>query len=100
MDYCSKFSFAVNILKYIVNIVKFVIPILLIVFVTIDLVKATIAKDDKAAAEAKAKIAKRIVYAIIIFLIPTIVSLIFQTIVRVPDNGLEGPQSFLQCYFK
>ena len=59
------------------NIVKFAIPILLIVFGIIDLSKAVISQDDKAAKEAQKRFISRLIYAVVIFLVPTIISLIF-----------------------
>ena len=98
-SYCSDLAFAIRIVKYLVGIIKFAVPILLIVFVTIDFTKAVIGKDEKAAQEAKNKAVKRIIYAIILFLVPTIVSLIFKNIVKVQYTGLTSPDSFVSCYF-
>ncbi len=58
-------------------VLKIVIPIILIILGMIDLGKAVISSEDKAVSKAATKLLWRIVAAIIIFFIPTIVSAIF-----------------------
>lgn len=96
---CSQLAPFMRILSYLLKLIGFGIPIILIVLVIIDFVKATLANDEKKMKEAQNVIGKRVVYAIIIFLVPTIVSLIFKTIDRVPlDNELSGPTDWISCF--
>ena len=55
---------------------KIVIPILLIIFGMIDLGKAVIGSDEKAIKEATNSIIRRLIAAIVIFFIPSIVGAI------------------------
>ena len=59
------------------NAVKLIIPIVLIILGTVDLSKAVIAQDEKQMKEAQKRFLNRVIYAIVIFLIPTIVMLLF-----------------------
>ncbi|MDO5568610.1 MAG: hypothetical protein Q4G04_00655 [bacterium] len=56
---------------------QFGIPIILIVLGSIDLGKAVIASDDKKVKEAQGMLIKRCIYAVAVFFVVTIVSLVF-----------------------
>lgn len=78
---CNSIGFLLGILAKILFYVRIIVPILLIVMVVFDLVKVVVGQaDDKAKKEATSKIVKRIVYAAIIFLVPTLINFIFLTI--------------------
>jgi len=70
-----------------INLIKFVIPIILIVMGVMDIAKAVLSSDDKKTKEAQKQFVSRIIYAIIIFLIPTIVTLLFNML---PENTFGG----------
>lgn len=78
---CSDIGFIVRIIARLLKYLHFLIPILLIVLIIIDMVKVFIGTaDDKAKSEAFNKMIKRVIYAVIIFLIPTILFFIFEKI--------------------
>lgn len=62
--------------KLILRILQIAVPIGLILFGTIDMAKAVIAGDEKKMKEAQKPFIKRIISAIIVFLIPYIVSVV------------------------
>ena len=66
----------IKILKIIVNIVKFIVPVILIVMGSLDFIQAIFAQDDGAMKKAQGKFIKRVIIAIIIFLIPSALKLI------------------------
>ncbi len=70
----------ISVIKWALNLIRWAIPIILIVLTTIDVAKVVTAGnlDDKLKKEVGQKITTRLIYAIIIFLIPTIVSLLFK----------------------
>ncbi len=72
----------VSLVKLFLNILRWVIPIILIVLTTIDVAKVVTAGnlDDKMKKEVGQKVITRVIYAIVIFLIPTIVSLLFRLV--------------------
>lgn len=80
---CQKeFVDILRIVRWVVNIICFAIPIILIVLCILDIAKIVTAGniDDKLKKEVTNKVVTRIVFAIIIFLVPTIVGLIFNLI--------------------
>ena len=62
--------------KLVLRILQIAVPIGLILFGTIDMAKAVIAGDEKKMKEAQKPFIKRIVSAVIVFLIPYIVSVV------------------------
>lgn len=76
-------------IQTIMNVIKWAIPIILIVMGTLDIAKIVISgnQDEKEVKAATKKLTTRVIYAVIIFLIPTIVSLIFNLI---PDSVGAG----------
>ena len=81
----SELKTILAIVKAIINVIKWAIPILLIVMGTLDIAKIVISgnQDEKEVKAATKKLTTRVIYAVIIFLIPTIVtgilSLVFGT---------------------
>ena len=74
-----------------INVLIFVIPIILIVLGIVDLSKAVVSSDEKKTKEAQKMFLTRVIYAVVIFLVPTIVSLLFNLL---PDAvfgaGIDG----------
>lgn len=62
--------------KFFLRMVQFIVPVILIVLGTIDLVKAVIASKEDEIKNAQKMLIKRLIYAVIVFLVPFIVSLI------------------------
>ena len=77
-----------RIVRWVVNIICFAIPIILIVLCVLDIAKIVTAGniDDKLKKEVTNRIVTRIVFAVIIFLVPTIVRLLFR-FVPIPDKN-------------
>ena len=67
-------------LQSVFNIIKFVGPILCIVLIIIDLVKAVVSQDKDALTKTLKTSAKRIVFALIIFLLPQLINFLFELI--------------------
>lgn len=77
------------ILKFILNVVRILVPIALIVLGSIDIGKAVIAGDEKKIKEAQKPFVKRVVAAVIVFLIPWIVDVIM---------NIVGSDGYRQCW--
>ena len=93
---CSKIDFILNVVVYLFKFVGYIIPVFLIILITFDFVKAMISGDEKASKEASGKALKRFIYAIIFFLIPALVRIIFGIIAEaVPSEELK---SWNKCY--
>ena len=95
---CDKLAPIMRVLAYLIKLVKFAIPIVLIVMIVIDFVKASLANDDKKMKDAQNNVGKRIVYALVIFLVPTIISLLFNTLGKNISGELSGPTDWISCY--
>lgn len=83
-----------QIVGYLLFVAKIVVPLLLIILGSIDFAKATISSDDKAPKEALISLIRRILIAVIVFFIPTILnfllSLVYGAQDAFNDDSFEG----------
>ena len=77
--------------KLVLNVIRILVPIALIVLGSIDIGKAVIAGDEKKIKEAQKPFVKRVVAAILVFLIPWIVDIIM---------GILGSNQYSVCWGK
>ncbi len=94
-DFCYETANVWQFVGVFVTVFKIVIPILLIIFGSIDLGKAVVASDDKAIKSATTTLVKRLIAAIVIFFIPTIVSAIFNLF----NSGKSAMDSAKNCVY-
>ena len=93
---CYGFDFLIRIIKDgIFPIVQVVIPIILIVLCTFDLGRAVIGSDDKENKKILKIIVRRLVFAILIFFIVTVINLIFTMVGNITEN--EALIRWSQC---
>lgn len=87
----TDFVSILRIVRWVINIICWGVPIILIVLTVFDVAKIVVAGniDDKLKKEVGGKVTTRLIYAIIIFLVPTIVSLIFR-FVPVSQSTVNG----------
>ena len=98
-DGCGGFLFVVRIIRNgLFPILQIGIPIILIVLGTLDLGKAVISSDDKAVKEAQGKLIKRCIYAILVFFIVTIVSLLFTMVSDIVGDSARGLTAWTECW--
>lgn len=94
---CYGFDFLIRIIKDgIFPIVQVVIPIILIVLCTFDLGRAVIGSDDKENKKLFKRILRRLVFAILIFFIVTVINLIFTMVGNITEN--EALIRWSQCW--
>lgn len=75
------------------------IPIILIVLGTIDLGKAVIASKEEEIKKAQQMFIKRLIYAVAVFFVVTIVSLVFGLFSETKDSNLTNvANSWLDCW--
>ena len=80
-DACKGLTPLVRLIKKgVFPIVQIGIPIVLIVLGTIDLGKAVISSDEKEVKAAQSRLIKRCIYAVVIFFIVTLVSIIMNLV--------------------
>ncbi len=93
MDICLNTFFLriIYLVKVAINLIKFVIPIALIIKTAIDLYKNMINSNN----ETLPNIGKRLLAAIIVFLVPTIIDLVMSSLVK---NYKESNNVITTCY--
>ena len=98
---CSNLNFILRIVAYLFKIIQWIVPIILIVLVTFDLLKGMIGGDEKKSKEASSKAVKRLLYAVILFLVPLLVRFIFREVARISPSGFGGETSatsWIDCF--
>ena len=78
---------AFSMLKTVLKVLRIVVPIALIVMTTLDITKKVINPDEK---DGQKKIMTRVVAGVIVFFVPTIISLAFKLI----DIGKNGGNAY------
>lgn len=81
--------------KKILNLVTILLPIILIIFLIIDLAKMMISGEEKQQGKTMKTIINRIVFAVIIFFVPTIVNVVMTL---VSNTGVEVGESYKTCF--
>lgn len=84
-------------LKIAINIIRFLIPILLIFKLTLDIYKGILNGNDEKR-EILRKSSNRIIAAVLIFLVPTLISLLFSFISTFSSEGKTYKTTFTSCY--
>ena len=75
-------AFIYNILKW----VKYITPVLVIILGILDFVKALAAQDDDAMKKAQGKFVKRLIAAVLLFLLPLIIDYVLSVFHLVNDS--------------
>ena len=85
----------IRIIKVFLNLVKFAMPIILIVLCTFDIFRIVISKKDDDIKKYRKYIYNRIFNCILLFLIPTIVFLLFKLIV---SDNISNVSDLRNCW--
>lgn len=85
-----------NLVTQIIKVIQFGIPVILIVLGMIDLGKAVMSNDEKEMKGAQGKLIKRVIYAVLIFLVVAIVKMVFGIFAKA-DNKSATSNSFVKC---
>lgn len=98
-DSCGGLGPIVTLIKRgVFPIVQIGIPIILVVLGTIDLGKAVIASDDKKIKEAQSMLIKRAIYAVAIFFVTTIVTVLMSIVASGADETEVTTDSWAGCW--
>lgn len=97
---CCELQPFLKILKLVISILQFSIPLLLIVLGTFDMFKAVTSGDEKVISDVRSGFIKRIIYGVIIFLVPFFVSLILNLVndALISDDGLVKSTTWIDCW--
>lgn len=96
MNFCVDTSAMWQFVGYIIMIIKIVVPLLIIILGVIDLAKAVTSSDDKAINKAINSVVKRLIAGVVIFFVPTIMSLIF-SLVKEASSYIEAADACQSC---
>ena len=83
----------ISFVSWVIIVICFLVPIILIILCVLDIAKIVTAGniDDKLKKEVTSRIVTRIIFAVIIFLVPSIVRLLFDFVpVDTSDSTLNG----------
>ena len=105
--YCSpSMDTVVKAVKLVLNVIRWSIPVVLIVLGSIDMFKAMASSDDKKAGEARKTFTRRLIYAVVAFLIPFIVTLAFDIVGQIIKDNNEinevnnhHDEGFFECWY-
>ena len=89
VNFCASTANIWQLVGYVLLVFKIAIPILLIVFGIIDLGKAVIASKEDEIKKATGSLIRRAIAAVVIFLLPTIVTFIMGIITDFKSSGAE-----------
>ena len=96
LDYCDDLAPIIKLVKSFIGLIKFGVPIILIVMGTLDLAKCVISGKDDEMKTAQKMLIKRLLYAVAVFLVATIVSVVMG---MVADSGAtKDGNSWKDCW--
>lgn len=93
----------VSAVHFVFTLIQWAIPLVLVVLGTIDMFKAMASGDEKKTKEAQKTFIRRLIYAVVAFLLPFIISLTFTFVGKAvqSDTAQEGKQTttnFFECW--
>lgn len=93
----------VSAIKSVFTVLQWGIPLVLIVLGTIDMFKAMTSGDEKKTKEAQKVFIRRLIYAVVAFLIPFIISLVFTFVGKIiadeaAQDGKNTYDNFFACW--
>lgn len=101
LDFCNDSAELMDFLHTVLVIFRIVIPVLLIIFGMVDLGKAVVSSDEKAIKSSTSSLIKKLVAALVIFFLPTIVSAIINLTGAKDENGNPvGSSKCILCITK
>lgn len=98
MDYCHDLKPVISLLKAVVNIIQWGIPFVLIIYGMLDLGKAVIAGEEKEMKVAQKTLIRRVIYAIAVFLVVTLVLFVMRIVSNNADTDTEN--NWYTCWKK
>lgn len=98
-DGCNGLMPIVRLIKHgVFPIIQIGIPLLLVVLGTVDLGKAVISSDDKEVKAAQSRLIKRCIYAVAIFFVMTLVTVIMQIVSTTTKDDDVQVGNWKECW--
>lgn len=82
----SSLLFVLQIARWIIRIIQIAVPFVLIIFGSLDFFKAIVAGDEKEMKQKRKPFVQRVIAALVIILLPTLVNLIMKNIAKNTNN--------------
>lgn len=100
VNYCQDLAPLIRVIKTVISLIQWAIPIALILFGTIDLGKAVISSDEKEVKKAQSTLIKRVIYAVAIFFLALLVTLIMNIVSASGVDSKNGTaaNSWYSCW--
>lgn len=87
-------------IKFVFTLIQWAIPCVLIVLGTIDMFKAMTSGDEKETKAAQKKFITRLIYAVVAFLVPFIISLVFTFVGNmIKDDSTADANNAVKSFF-
>lgn len=97
LNFCDELGPIVNLVRTVIELIRYGIPVLLIIFGMLDLGKAVMAGKEDEMKKAQGTLIKRVIYAVAVFLVVTVVVFIMNI---VADSGAEtSDDTWFTCFF-
>ena len=93
-SFCSESAAIWSVVGWILTIFKIVIPILLIIFGSLDFGKADVAQKDDEIKKAGKQLAIRVAAAIIIFILPSLVTMVMEWAMDISNSEMDYETCF------
>ena len=100
LGYCSDLKPIIKILVAIIKLIQFGIPFVLILMGMLDLGKAVLSSKEDEMKKAQSTLIKRLIYAVAVFLVVTIVTLVMKLVNDADDNGDMHADDWKTCWKK
>jgi len=101
LDFCNDSAEVMNFLHTVLVIFRIVIPVLLIIFGMVDLGKAVVSSDEKAISKSTGSLIKKLIAALVVFFLPTIITAIVNLTGAKDENGKKvGSSKCVLCITK
>ena len=84
-EVCDGLGPVLGLIGWVILVIKIAVPIILIVMGMLNMATAVMEKKDDKIKDAQSNLIKKVIAAVIVFLIVTIVTLIFSTIMKQTD---------------
>lgn len=100
VDFCENLLPLLRLIKNgIIPLIQIGIPIILIILGMLDLGKAVVASKEDEIKNAQKMLIKRVIYAVAIFFVVLIVTLVFGLLATTEDDEIDGASnSWLTCW--
>ena len=97
-SYCNDLKPVIKILVAVIKLIQFGIPFVLIVMGMLDLGKAVLSSKEDEMKKAQSTLIKRLIYAVAVFLVVTIVTLVMRLVNDADDSGDMHANDWKSCW--